>query len=80
MVDSDVAEVLITTTHKEILIKKLDHAKVSLSIADSYPKSDFQNIYSQIKIDRVTSGLQFWIFAHLNNARLIKCSISGDVK
>ena len=78
MVDSDAAEILITTTDKEILIKKSDHANVNLSIADSYPQSNFQNIYSQMKIDRVTADLQFWIFADLNNPRLIKCSISGD--
>jgi len=81
MLDSDTAEVLIYSSDKGILIKKLDHGKADLSVAaDSHPQSGFQKLYSQMKIDRETPDVQFWMFAHLNSPRLIKCMISGGGK
>ena len=81
MLDSDTAEVLISPTDKDILIKKLDHGKADLSIAaDSHSQSGFQKIYSQMKIDRVKSDVPFCLFAHLNSPRLVKCMISGGGK
>ena len=81
MLDSDTAEVLISSSNNSILIKKSDHGKADLSVAaDSHPQSGFQKLYSQMKIDRVTPDVQFWMFAHLNSPRLVKCMISGGVK
>jgi serine/threonine protein kinase len=81
MLDSDTAEVLISATDKDILIKKSDHGKADLSVAaDSHPQSGFQKLYSQMKIDRAAPDVQFWMFAHLNNPRLVKLSISGGGK
>jgi serine/threonine protein kinase len=81
MIDSDTAEVLISLSDKGILIKKANHGKADLSIAaDSHPESGFQKFYSQIKIDRVTPDAPFWLFAHLNSPRLVKCMISGGGK
>lgn len=81
MLDSDTAEVLISSSDNGILIKKSDHGKADLLVAaDSHPQSNFQKIYSQMKIDRVTPDVQFWMFAHLNNPRLVKCMISGGGK
>ena len=81
MLDSDTVEVLISSSDKGILIKKSDHGKADVSVAaDSQPQSGFQKLYSQMKIDRVAPDVQFWIFAHLNSPRLVKCMISGDGK
>lgn len=81
MLDSDTAEVLISSCTKGILIKKSDHGKAELSVAvGSHPQSSFQKLYSQMKIDRVTPDVQFWMFAHLNSPRLVKCMISGGGK
>jgi serine/threonine protein kinase len=81
MIDSDTAEVLISSSNNGILIKKSDHGKADLSVAaDSHPQSGFQKLYSQMKIDRVTLDVQFWMFSHLNSPRLIKCMISGGGK
>lgn len=81
MLDSDTAEVLISSSNSGILIKKSDHGKADLSVAaDSHPQSGFQKLYSQMKIDRVTPDVQFWMFAHLNSPRLVKCMISGGGK
>jgi len=81
MLDSDTAEVLISSSDNGILIKKSDHGKADLSVAaDSHPQSGFQKLYSQMKIYRVTPDVQFWMFAHLNSPRLVKCMISGGGK
>ncbi|MCX4039892.1 serine/threonine protein kinase [Aeromonas hydrophila] len=81
MLDSDTAEVLISSSNNGILIKKSDHGKADLSVAaDSHPQSGFQKLYSQMKIDRITPDVQFWMFAHLNSPRLVKCMISGGGK
>ena len=81
MLDSDTAEVLISSSNNGILIKKSDHGKADLSVAaDSHPQRGFQKLYSQMKIDRVTPDVQFWMFAHLNSPRLVKCMISGGGK
>lgn len=80
MVDSDIDEVFISLTGKGILIKKSEHSEANLSVADSHPRSGFQTLYSQMKIDRTTPEIQFWMFAHLNSPRLINCSISGGGK
>lgn len=81
MIDSDTAEVLISLSNNGILIKKSDHGKADLSVtADNHPQSGFQKLYSQMKIDRVTPDIQFWMFAHLNSPRLVKCMISGGGK
>ncbi|MCR9670063.1 protein kinase domain-containing protein [Vibrio parahaemolyticus] len=81
MLDSDTAEVLISSSNNGTLIKKSDHGKADLSVAaDSHPQSGFQKLYSQMKIDRVTPDDQFWMFAHLNSPRLVKCMISGGGK
>ena len=81
MLDSDTAEVLISSSAKGILIKKSDHGKADLSVAaDSHPQSGFYKLYSQMKIDCVTPDVQFWMFAHLNSPRLVKCMISGGGK
>ena len=81
MLDSDTAEVLISSSNNGILIKKSDHGKVDLSVAaDSHPHSGFQKLYSQMRIDRVTPDVQLWMFAHLNSPRLVKCMISGGGK
>ncbi|WP_336291917.1 protein kinase domain-containing protein [Aeromonas dhakensis] len=81
MIDSDTAEVLISLSNNGILIKKSDHGKADLSVAaDSHPQSGFQKLYSQMKIDRVTPDVQFWMFSHLNSPRLVKCIIKGGVK
>lgn len=81
MLDSDTAEVLISSSNNGILIKKSDHGTADLSVAaDSHPQSGFQKLYSQMKIDRVTPDLQVWMFSHLNSPRLVKCMISGGSK
>lgn len=81
MLDSDTAEVLISSSDNGILIKKSDHGKADLSVADdSHPQSGFHKLYSQMKIDRVTPDVQFWMFAHLNSPRLVKCMTSGGGK
>lgn len=81
MLDSDIAEILISLNNNGTLIKKSDHGKADLSVATgSHPQSDFQKLYSQMEIDRVTPDVQFWIFAHLNSPRLVKCMISGGGK
>ncbi len=81
MIDSDTAEVLISLSNNGILIKKSDHGKADLSVAaDSHPQSGFQKLYSQMKIDRVTPDVQFWMFSHLNSPRLVKCIIKGGGK
>ena len=81
MLDSDTAEVLISSSDNDILIKKADHGKADLSVAaDSHPQRGFQKLYSQMKIDRVTRMFSFWMFAHLNSPRLVKCMISGGGK
>ncbi|HAS3594212.1 TPA: lipopolysaccharide kinase [Vibrio cholerae] len=81
MLDSDTAEVLISSSNNDILIKKSDHGKADLSVAaDSHPQSGFQKLYSPMKIGRVTPDVQFWMFAHLNSPRLVKCMISGGGK
>jgi hypothetical protein len=81
MFDSDTAEVFISSTAKGILIKKTDHGKTDLSVAaDCHPQSGFQKLYSQITIDMITPDIPFWMFAHLNSPRLVKCMISGGGK
>lgn len=81
MIDSDTAEVLISLSNNGILIKKSDHGTADLSVAaDNHPQSGFQKLYSQMKIDRITPDVQFWMFAHLNSPRLVKCMISGGGK
>jgi serine/threonine protein kinase len=81
MLDSDTAEVLISSSDNGILIKKSDHGKADLSVAaDSHPQSGFQKVYSQMEIDWATPNAQFWMFAHLNSPRLVKCMISGGGK
>ncbi len=81
MLDSDVAEALISLNGNCILIKKTDPGKADLSVAaGSHPQSSFQKLYSQLKIERGTPDVQFWMFAHLNSPRLVKCMISGGGK
>lgn len=81
MIDSDTAEVLISSSNNGILIKKSDHGKADLSVAaDSHPQSGFQKLYSQMKIDWVTPDVPFWMFSHLNSPRLVKCMINGGGK
>lgn len=81
ILDSDAEEVRITLTEKDILIKRSDHGKGDFSVAaESHRQSGFQKFYSQIKIDRETPDVQFWMFAHLNSPRLVKCMISGGGK
>lgn len=80
MIDSDTAEVLISSSNNGILIKKSDHGKADLSVAADCPQSGFQKLYSQMKIDRLTLDVQFWMFSHLNSPRLVKCMISGGGK
>lgn len=80
MIDSDTAEVLISSSNNGILIKKSGHGKADLSVAADSPQSSFQKLYSQMKIDWVTPDIQFWMFAHLNSPRLVKCMISGGGK
>ena len=81
MVDSDTTEVLISATDKGVLIKNSDHSIADLSVAaESHPQSGFQKLYSQMKISRAAPDVQFWMFAHLNNPRLVNFSISGGGK
>ncbi|MDM1782884.1 MULTISPECIES: protein kinase domain-containing protein [Acinetobacter] len=81
MLDSDIAEVLISSSDNGILIKKSDHGKFDLSVASgSQPQHEFQKLSSQIKIDQMTPETQFWMFAQLNSPRLVKCMISGGGK
>jgi serine/threonine protein kinase len=81
MIDSDTAEVLISSSNNGILIKKSDHGKADLSVAaDSHPQSGFQKLYSQMKIDWVTPDVPFWMFSHLNSSRLVKCIINRGGK
>ena len=81
MVGSDSAEVDLSILDKEILIKKTDLSKIVLSVAaDNNLQSEFQKVYSQLKMDRKTSKVQFWMYAHLNSPRLVLCSISGGGK
>lgn len=76
MIDSDTPELLISLSNDSILIKKLDYGKVDLYVAvGNHLQNDFQKLYSQLKIEQVTPGFQFWMFAHLNNPRLIKCTV-----
>lgn len=78
MVDSDIAEVLISLSDNGILIKKSDHGNVDLSVASgSQPQQEFQKLSSQIKIDQMTPDTHFWMFAQLNSPRLVKCMISA---
>jgi serine/threonine protein kinase len=81
MLDSDTVEVLISSIDTGILIKKSDHGKAELSVAaDSHQQSEFQKLYSQIKIDWEAPGVQFWMFAYVNSPRLVNCMISGGGK
>ncbi len=81
MLDSDTAEVLTSLSDNGILIKKSDHGQVNLSVAvGCHPQSGFQKLYSQMKIDGLTPDIQFWMFAHLNSPRLVKCVIIGGGK
>jgi len=81
MLDSDIEEVIISSSDKGILIKKTDQGKAELSVGtDSPQQSSFQKLFSQMKIDRVSSDVQFWIFALLNSPRVVKCMISGGDK
>ena len=81
MLDSDIAEVVISSTKNNVLIKKSDHGKADLSIAaDKHSDSYFQKLYSQMKIDQTKPDTQFWLFANQNNPRLVNCMISGGVK
>ena len=81
MVGSDSAEVDLSILDKEILIKKTDLSKIVLSVAaDNHLQSEFKKVYSQLKMDRKTSEVQFWMYAHLNSPRLVLCSISGGGK
>jgi serine/threonine protein kinase len=81
MVGSDSTEVDMSILDKEILIKKTDLSKIVLSVAaDNHLQSEFKKVYSQLKMDRKTSEVQFWMYAHLNSPRLVLCSISGGGK
>ncbi|MCS6210415.1 protein kinase domain-containing protein [Shewanella baltica] len=81
MLDSDTVEMHISLSDKGILVKKSEQGKADLSVAvESSQQSDFQKIYSQMKIDWVTPDIQFWMFAHLKSPRLVKCMISGGGK
>jgi serine/threonine protein kinase len=81
MVDSDNEEVIISASEQSILIKKTENGKIDLSVvADSQQQNGFQKVYSQIKIDRNSHELRFWMFANLNSPRLVLCSISGGGK
>lgn len=81
MVDSDITELLIALSDKDILIKKSDHCVSDLSITtESNKHSGFQKVYSQLKINRTTKEVRFWIIAHLNSPRLVFCSVSGGGK
>ena len=82
MLEADTAELLITASGKGVLLKKADHGAADLSVAaDSHQaRGDFQKLYAQMKIDQKDPDLQFWIFAHVNNPRLVKCSIVGGIK
>ena len=77
MLDSDYSRGLISSSNNGTLIKKSDHGKADLSVAaDSHPQSGFQKLYKKMELDRVTPDVQFWMFAHLNSPRLVKCMIS----
>lgn len=81
MLDSDTAEILISSNDEGILIKKSDHGEAELSIAvDNYAQGGFQKIFSRMKIAQTTPDVQFWIFARLHGSRLVKCMISGGSK
>lgn len=81
MVDSDTPEVTLTLTKKNLLLKKSDQSKTTLSVAVvNNQKNSFQKVYSQLKIDRTSSKHSFWIFVHSDNPRLVLCSISGGGK
>jgi len=78
MLDSDTAEVQISSTDHGILIKKSDHGEADFSVAaDSHRQSGFQKLHSQMKIDRAVPDVKFWMFAQLNSPRLVECRISG---
>ena len=80
MADSDAEQLVIVASEKDILIKKSENSNTNLSVsADSF-QSGFQKIYSQIKIERNSPELRFWMFTDLNSPRLILCSVSGGAK
>ncbi len=81
MVSSDIPELVLALSNQDILIKRTDQSRCSLSIAvDSPSQGCFQNLFSQMKIGRSASGLQFWMSANLNSPRLISCAIVGGTK
>jgi len=79
MLDSDTEEVLISSSDKGVLIKKLERSTVNLSVAGDNSNS-FKTFYSQMMIDHEALNAYIWIYAGSNSPRLIKCSIQGCEK
>lgn len=81
MVDSDSAEAFISLKDQSVLIKKAEESKIGLLVAGANkPNNGFTKVYSQIKIDRPSPEMHFWMFAHLNSPRLVLCSVCGGYK
>jgi hypothetical protein len=67
-----------SATHLSEKISQRDFGSLH-SLSDEL-SSFTDRLYSQMKIDRVTPDIQFWMFAHLNSPRLVKYMISGGSK
>jgi serine/threonine protein kinase len=81
MLDSDTTELTITSFTENTLIRKTDQSKVELSIAAIVdPEGRFQKLFSQMRIARSDSEMQFWMYANRNTSRMISCSIAGSAK
>jgi len=78
MLDSDTEEVLIFSSDKGVLIKKLERSTINLSVAgDNSLQNSFKTFYSQMMIDHEALNTHIWMYSDSNSPRLIKCSIRG---
>lgn len=81
MLGSDMAEVIISSDEKGILIEKSEHSQADLSVAaDRGSQNRFQKFYSQMRIDLTDQDVPFWLLVHSNNPCLVRCVIYGGGK
>jgi serine/threonine protein kinase len=78
MISSDNSELTLGISKQRIHLSRIEQKSDRFSVAvDSSTDGNFQNLMSQMKINRSKSEHQFWLFAQINTPRLISCSIVG---
>ncbi|MBF0314284.1 MAG: lipopolysaccharide kinase [Oligoflexia bacterium] len=81
MADSDMEDVNIYLSEKEVLVKRSENSRINLSVAhERHQNGKFHKVYSQAQIDRNSLEFCFWLFAEVSGPRLISCSINGGGK